>query len=147
MATSDWSDPCSLETVHAKSLQSCLTLCDPMNCSLAGSSVHGILQARILEWVAMPFSRGSAWTRDRTHDSSISCIAGGFFTYMLRSVILLCSIWYLCLCTVICNMSLGNFISHVTQFPTSGDHNPMPLMSIFVCLYFYPSSLIVHGWG
>ena len=40
--------------VHAKLLQSCLTLCDPMNCSLPGSSVYGILQARILEWVAMP---------------------------------------------------------------------------------------------
>ena len=40
--------------MHAKSLQSCLTLCDPMDCSPPGSSVHGILQARILEWVAMP---------------------------------------------------------------------------------------------
>ena len=38
--------------------QSCLTLCDPMDCSPPGSSVHGILQARILEWVAIPFSRG-----------------------------------------------------------------------------------------
>ena len=41
-------------------VQSCLTLCDPMDCSLSGSSVHGILQARILEWVAVPFSRGSS---------------------------------------------------------------------------------------
>ena len=45
---------------------SCLTLCDPMNYSLPGSSVHGILQATILEWVAIPFSRGSFWPRDRT---------------------------------------------------------------------------------
>ena len=44
----------------AKSLQSCPTLCDPMDCSLPGSSVHGILQASILEWVAMPSSRGSS---------------------------------------------------------------------------------------
>ena len=43
-----------------KSPQSCLTLCDPMDCSPPGSSVHGILQARIFEWVAMPFSRGSS---------------------------------------------------------------------------------------
>ena len=43
--------------VRAKSIQSCLTLCDSMNCSLPHSSVHGILQARILEWVAIPFSR------------------------------------------------------------------------------------------
>ena len=61
--------------VHAKSLQSCLTLCDPMDCSPPGSSVHGILQTRILEWVAMPSSRGSSQPRDRTHVSYISCIA------------------------------------------------------------------------
>ena len=45
--------------VRAKSLQLCPTLCNPIDCSLPGSSVHGILQARILESVAMPFSRGS----------------------------------------------------------------------------------------
>ena len=45
---------------HAKSLQSCPTLCDPIDCSVPGFSVHGILQVRILEWVAMPFSRGSS---------------------------------------------------------------------------------------
>ena len=50
--------------VCAKSLQSCLTLCDPMDCSLPGSSVHRILQARILEWVALPSSRGSSWPKD-----------------------------------------------------------------------------------
>ena len=48
-----------------------------MDCSLPGSSVHGILQARILEWVAISFSRGSSWPRDR---SRVSCVAGGFFT-------------------------------------------------------------------
>ena len=51
--------------------------CDPMDCSLPGSSVHGILQARILEWVAMPFSRESPWPRDGTW---VSCIADRFFT-------------------------------------------------------------------
>ena len=51
---------------EVKVAQSCLTLCDPMNCSLPGSSVHGILQARIVEWVAMPFSRGFSWPRDQT---------------------------------------------------------------------------------
>ena len=55
----------------------CPTLCDPMNCSPPGSSVCGISQARILEWVAIPFSRGSSGPRDRTH---VSCIAGRFFT-------------------------------------------------------------------
>ena len=57
--------------------QSCPTLCDPMDCSPPGSSVHGILQARILEWVACPFSKGSSQPRDRT---CISRIAGRFFT-------------------------------------------------------------------
>ena len=64
--------------VHAQLLQPCLTLCDPMDCSLQDFSVHGILQARILEWVAMPSSRGSSQTRDRTW---VSCIAGGFLMH------------------------------------------------------------------
>ena len=51
--------------------QSCPTLCDPLDCSSPGSSVHGISQARILEWVAIPYSRGSSRPRDRTH---VSCI-------------------------------------------------------------------------
>ena len=57
--------------------QLCLTLCDFMGCSLPGFSVHGILQARILEWVAIPFSRGPSQPRDRTQ---VSHNAGGFFT-------------------------------------------------------------------
>ena len=52
-------------------IKSCLTLCYPTDWSLLGSSVHGIFQARILEWVAISFSRGSSWPRDQTH---ISCI-------------------------------------------------------------------------
>ena len=61
--------------VSAKSLQSCLTLCDPMAYSPSGSSVHGILQARILEWAAMPSSRGSSQPKDQTRLSYISCIS------------------------------------------------------------------------
>ena len=52
--------------LHVKSLQSCLTLCDPMHCSPPGSSIHGILRARILAWVAMPSSKGSSPSRDQT---------------------------------------------------------------------------------
>ena len=55
-----------LRSVLCLVVQSCPTLCDPMNCSLPGSSVHGILQARILEWVAMPSFRGSSQSRDVT---------------------------------------------------------------------------------
>ena len=51
--------------------QSCLTLCDLMDCSPPGSSVHGILQARILGWVAIPFFRRSSWYRDRTLSPSL----------------------------------------------------------------------------
>ena len=57
--------------------QLCLTLCDPMDCKLPGSPVQGILQARILEWIAIAFSRGSSRPRDRAR---VACIAGGFFT-------------------------------------------------------------------
>ena len=56
--------------------QSCLTLCNPMDYSLPGSSVHGILQAKMLEWVAILFSRGSSWPRGWTW---VSCIADRFF--------------------------------------------------------------------
>ena len=58
-------------------IQSCPTLCNPMDCSPPGSSVHGILQARILEWVATPSSRGSSQPRDQTQGSHV---ASGFFT-------------------------------------------------------------------
>ena len=57
--------------------QSCPTLCDPMDCSPPGSSVHGIFQARVLEWVAIAFSRGPSGPRDR---APVSCITGRHFT-------------------------------------------------------------------
>ena len=55
-------------------------LCDPMDCSPPGSSIHWILQARTLEWVAISSSRGSSWPKDWNCVSGVSCIAGGFFT-------------------------------------------------------------------
>ena len=58
-------------------VKSCLTLCYPVDCSLPGSSVHGIPQTRVLEWVAISFSRGSSRPRDRTW---VSHIAGRRFT-------------------------------------------------------------------
>ena len=65
---------------RAKWLQSCPTLCDPMDYSLHASSVHGVLHARTLEWVAMPYFRGSPRPRDGTCVSYSSCISGRFFT-------------------------------------------------------------------
>ena len=63
--------------VYGLATKSCPTLCDPMDCSPPACSVHGIFQARILEWIAISFSRGSSQPRNRTQ---VSCIAGRFFT-------------------------------------------------------------------
>ena len=63
--------------------QSCLTFCDPMDCCRPDSSVHGILQARILMWVAIPVSRGSSWLRGQTYISCVSCI-GRWILYHLN---------------------------------------------------------------
>ena len=65
------------ERKERETTQSCLTLCNPVDCSLPGSSVHGILQARMLEWVAISFFRGSSQPRDQTR---VSHIAGRRFT-------------------------------------------------------------------
>ena len=76
---SDWSILYTcVECVCAQSPQTCPTLCDPMDCSLPGSSVRGILQARILEWVAVPSSRGSSRPGDQTGVFCVSCTAAGF---------------------------------------------------------------------
>ena len=70
--------------------QLCPILCDPMDCSPPGSSVHGTFQARILEWVAMPSSRASSRPRDRTHVSvSCACCTG-------RQILQHCATWALC---------------------------------------------------
>ena len=89
--------------VCVKLLQSCATLCDPMDCSPPGSSVHGILQTRILEWVAMPSSRDLI---SMPCISCVSCIVGEFFTaeppgkpHSKRTVcIVLIAQWYPTLC-------------------------------------------------
>ena len=60
--------------------QSHLTLCDPVDSSRPGFSVHGLFQARILEWASISYSSGSSWPRDWTHVSCVSCIADRFFT-------------------------------------------------------------------
>ena len=75
--------------------QSCLTLCDPVDYSPPGSSVHGISQARILEWVAIPFSRGSSPPRDQTQ---ISCLAGRFSTIWATREASVCVRVRVCVC-------------------------------------------------
>ena len=66
-----------IQRVKVLVTQSCPTLYDPMDCSPSGSSVHGVLQARILGWVVISFSRGFSWPRNWTQ---CSCITGRFFT-------------------------------------------------------------------
>ena len=68
---------CKKEKKGSEVAQSCLTLCDPMDYSLPGSSVRGVFQARILEWVAIFFSRGSSLPSDQI---PVSCAAGRLFT-------------------------------------------------------------------
>ena len=82
--------------VRAKSLQSCPTLCDPVDCSLPGSSVHGILQAKILEQPAIPSSRGSSQPRDQTFISYVFGICrqvltvyqdiNGYVQFLLKTI-------------------------------------------------------------
>ena len=101
----------------AQSLQSCLTFCNPMNCSLPGSSVHGIFLARILVWVAMPSSRISSQPRDQT---CVSCIAGGFFTTEPPAILALFPVIYnisLQLIYFVC--SLYHLIPYPSLFPLS----------------------------
>ena len=70
---------CVCVHVRTRVLRS-VQLCDPINCRSSGSSVHGILQARILEWVALSYSRGPSPPRDGMRVSRVSCIGRWFFT-------------------------------------------------------------------
>ena len=82
--------------------QSRLTLCNPMDCSPPGSSVQGILQARILEWVAISSSRASSQPRDQTCSCYISALAGGFFTTAAAALMSLQS------CPALCDLINGS---------------------------------------
>ena len=81
--------------------QSCLTLCNPMDCSPPGFSIHGILQAKILEWVVISFSEGSSWPRDWTHVSCLHCQVDSLPPHHLGSPrVLLQTVTSICLPTV-----------------------------------------------
>ena len=107
--------------------QSCPTLCDPMDCSLPGSSVHGIFQAIVLKWIAISFSRGSSWPRDWTQVSRI--VDRRFIIWATREVI----------SSLICiPLTLGElehlsvFLSHWICFSTSYP---------FICYAHFPTCL------
>ena len=117
-----------------------------MDCSLPISSVHGILWARILKWVAMPSSRGSSQPRDQTHISYVSALAGGFFT---NSTTCCCSVPQLC--TAICDPMTAAYYTSLS-FPSLGACSDSCLLSRwchptisssvfpFSCLQSFPAS-------
>ena len=80
--TDQQSQPRSAQYIQSESqvTQSCPTLCNPMDCSPPGSSVHRLLQIRIMEWIAIPSSRGSSQGSQPRDQTQVSCIAGRFFT-------------------------------------------------------------------
>ena len=96
--------------------QLCPTLCDSMDCSPPGSSVHGVFQARILEWAAIPFSRGSSQPRDQTWVSTLQA----FSLYYLSHQGIHNS-FYLPSCIIVITMSSIHFGNHINiiqkQFP------------------------------
>ena len=102
--------------------QSCLTLCNPMNCSLTGFSIHGIFQARVLEWVAISFSRGSSRPRDWTQ---VSHIVGRCFTIWATREALV--IMYIILLLYVCL-----YISYVCIFTYISVYG---CLSVYVCMY------------
>ena len=111
--------------VKVKSL-SCFRLWDPMACSLPSPSVHGILQARMLEWVAIPFSRGSSQPRDQTQ---VSLTAGGFLTLWASSSWHRTWTWVSCSAgrfLLLSHQGSNYIITHIKNF-----FDPGPIINIF----------------
>ena len=125
--------------------QSCPTLCDPTDCSPPGFSVHGILQARILEWIAIPFSRGTSQPRDWT---LVSCLTGRFFTIwasgksLLGKGCCLCprSAW--CSSNVLCYSSLR--LAHFSALPRQGQADPSQASSSQPSTFLQTNHSFIH---
>ena len=111
--------------------QSYLTLCDPMDCSLPGSSIRGIFQARILEWIDISFSRGSSWPRDQTQ---VSHIAGKHFTiWASRGAVIMNWIFHLDQYTCIWVWLLNSLRKYNTNFNDFNDFQAGHLTVETVC--------------
>ena len=102
--------------------QFCPTLCDPVDCSPPGSSVHGILQTRILEWAAILFSRGSSRPKDQTW---VSCIAGRFLTIWVtregtklspKNAIVMYKVWLKLGYKILCAMIVFGYVLLFSNF-------------------------------
>ena len=94
--------------------QLCPNLCDPVDCSPPGSSVHGVSQAKILEWVVIPFSRGSSWPRNWTQ---VSLIVGSFFTIWATREAQ--RTWYLSVCNFVSFRNILKFSFWCCPLPDS----------------------------
>ena len=105
-------------------MKSCLTLCHYMDYSPPFSSVHGIIQARILEWVAISFSRGSSWPREQTHISSVSSIG--------RQILYQCATWE-ALTAFIIKLKLLYLASRVLY-----DHVSVSFFVVISYYFFFP---------
>ena len=108
--------------VSAKSLQSCPALCDSMDCRLLGFSVHGILQARILEWVSMPSSRESFQPRIQPASLLSPTLAGGFFT--------ISATWETQLLSHVCLFANPWTTAHQASLSLTNSQSLLKLMSI-----------------
>ena len=131
--------PLSHQKVKVKVVQSCPTLFNPMD-----NTVYGILQATILEWVAIPFSRGSSQHRDRTQ---VSPITGGFFTsWAMREANISVS------CSFVSNSLMAQLVKNLpamqeTQVWSPGEGNGSPLQSCLESLWTEePGGRVRHDW-
>ena len=119
-------------------VQFCPTLCYPMDCSLSGSSVHGIFQARLLEWIAISFSRGSSQPRNWTQ---VSHTAGRFFTvWATRQAHLIICWWTLRLlpCLGYCSVQFSHSVVSDSLWPHESQHAKPPCQITFTS--GFPSS-------
>ena len=95
--------------------QSCPTLCDSMDCSPPGSSVHGTFQERILEWVAISSFRGSSWPRDQTHVSCVFCIGRQILCTWAPRKLWLGMVFSLCIIFISCKDHSQDLSQHQGQ--------------------------------
>ena len=145
---------------EVKLAQSCLTLCDPMDCSLPCSSIRGILQAKILEWVAISFSRRSSQPRDQTR---VSRIAGRRFTiwatgeahwarwgrcqlprldlYPRRNCNIIWMKWFVCVCVCVC-VCTHTAIQENCEVPSGIPNLIGPQMEFYILYPKLTSSLL-----
>ena len=127
--------------------QPCLTVCFPMDCSLPGSSVHGIFQARVLEWVAIYFSRGSSQPRDLTWVSHIVgrcfyCLSYEGSTYFMVTE-------YICICMCVYIHTYLYLSIYISIYIFMLFYERFPLISLLCSIYIQPIlwSFIFHFWN